>query len=312
MSHREVSASNATLSSAARSDTAVQVRELASHRIRYVDRGHGPVLVLVHGLMGSLHDWDPHIEGLSNDFRVIAVDLPGHGESDKVPGDYSLSAHAATIRDLLDSLGIESVTMVGHSYGGGVAMQMLYLFPQMVDGICLIASGGFGQEVNPVLRAAAVPGSGLAIPVAASMVSRAVVGGALGVLKRLRLFRLGPGDRRAWGNFASMADPATRRAFLSTARSVIDFRGQTVSATRLLANFTDVRALLIWGERDAIIPISHAHAVREHMPDGTTLEVVPGAGHFPHLDEPRRFDSVIRDFMSTFTAPSTSRRSFTA
>lgn len=290
-------------------ETDLRVRELASHRIRYADRGHGPVLVLVHGLMGTLHDWDPHIMGLSDQFRVIAVDLPGHGESDKLPGDYSLSAHAATIRDLLDSLGIDSVTMVGHSYGGGVAMQMLYLFPQMVDGICLIDSGGFGQEVNPVLRAASLPGSGIAIPFAASGVSRGVVAGALDVLKRLRLFRLGPGDRRAWRNFASMADPDARQAFLSTARSVIDFRGQTVSATRLLAHFSDVHALLIWGERDAIIPVSHAHAVREHMPEGATLEVVPGAGHFPHLDQPDRVDSVIREFMATIATTDTAYNS---
>ncbi|WP_415972258.1 alpha/beta fold hydrolase [Rhodococcus sp. 077-4] len=273
-------------------------RELASHRVRYIDQGQGPVVVLIHGLMGTLHDWDPQIAGLADRFRIIAVDLPGHGESDKIPGDYSLSAHAATVRDLLTALDIDTVTVVGHSYGGGVAMQMLYLFPQMVDGICLVASGGLGQDVNPVLRAASLPGSGMAIPLAASTASRALLGGVLGVLTRLRLFRWGAGDRRAWRNFASMADPAARRAFLSTARSVIDFRGQTVSATRLLASFGDVRALLVWGERDAIIPLAHAHAVRDHMPEGTAIEVVPGAGHFPHLDEPERFDAVFRTFMA--------------
>ncbi|MDZ7914817.1 MAG: alpha/beta fold hydrolase [Rhodococcus sp. (in: high G+C Gram-positive bacteria)] len=276
-----------------------RIRELASHRVRYVDHGRGPAVVLIHGLMGSLHDWDPQIAGLSDRFRVIAVDLPGHGESDKIPGDYSLSAHAATVRDLLTALDIESVTVVGHSYGGGVAMQMLYLFPRMVDRICLIASGGLGQDVNPVLRAASLPGSGMAIPFAASTASRAVVGSVLGVLTRLRLFRLGAGDRRAWRNFASISDPATRRAFLSTARLVIDYRGQTVNATRLLASFTDARALLVWGERDAIIPLAHAHAVRDYMPEGTAIEVVPGAGHFPHLDEPEHFDTVFRTFMAS-------------
>lgn len=293
-------------------DAGLRVRDLASHQIRYVDRGRGPVVVLVHGLMGSSQDWEPQIAGLSDDHRVIAVDLPGHGESDKIPGDYSLSAHAATIRDLLASLGIESATMVGHSYGGGVAMQMLYLFPHLVDRICLIASGGFGQEVNPVLRAASMPGSGIAIPVATSGISRALLGGALGALKRLRLFELGPGDRRAWRNFASIADPATRRAFLSTARSVIDYRGQTVSATRLLTSFTDVQALLVWGERDAVIPVSHAHAVREHMPEGTAFEVMPRAGHFPHLDDPEQFESVFRAFMSASSTQTTMRRSSTA
>ena len=281
----------------------LRTRELASHRVRYVDHGRGPTVVLVHGLMGSLHDWDPQIADLSAQFRVIAVDLPGHGESDKIPGDYSLSAHAATIRDLLVALGVDSASMVGHSFGGGVAMQMLYLFPEMVDGICLIASGGLGQEVNPVLRAASMPGSGIAIPFAASSAVRGIVGGVLGALQGLRVFTMGAGDRRAWRNFASMSDPSTRRAFLSTARSVINYRGQTVSATRLLSSFSGVRALLVWGECDTIIPLAHAHSVREHMPEGTAIEVVSGAGHFPHLDEPEQFASVFRTFMSGDAQP---------
>lgn len=276
-----------------------RTRELASHRVRFVDHGSGPTVVLVHGLMGTLHDWDPQIADLSAHFRVIAVDLPGHGESDKTPGDYSLSAHAATIRDLLVDLRVDSATMVGHSYGGGVSMQMLYLFPEMVDGICLIASGGLGQEVNPVLRAASMPGSGIAIPFAASPLVRGVLGGVLGALKGLRVFTMSPGDRRAWRNFASMSDAPTRRAFLSTARSVIDYRGQIVSAARLLSSFADVRALLVWGDGDAIIPLAHAHSVRDQMPVGTVIEVVSGAGHFPHLDEPEQFASVFRTFMSS-------------
>lgn len=278
-------------------DTAVRTCVLPGHTVRYIDCGDGPVVVLVHGLMGTLRDWEPQIADLSSDFRVIALDLPGHGESDKSPGDYSLSAHAAAIRDLLLALSVDSVTMVGHSFGGGVSMQMLYLFPNMVNGICLVASGGLGQEVNPVLRAAAVPGSGIAIPLAASTAVRGMVGGVLAVLERLRILTLKAGDRRAWSNFASIADPATRRAFLATARSVIDYRGQTVSASELLPTFADVPALLVWGDRDSIIPLTHAHAVHEQLPAGTILDVVVGAGHFPHLDEPDQFGAAFRRFM---------------
>lgn len=178
-------------------------------------------------------------------------------------------------------------------------MQMLYLFPDSVDGIALIASGGLGQDVNPVLRAASVPGSGIAIPFAASVVVRGVIGGVLGVLERFRLLTLTAGDRRAWLNFASIADPETRRAFLATARSVIDYRGQTVSAAQLLPTFADVRALLVWGDEDTIIPLGHAHAVVEQLPAATVLEVVAGAGHFPHLDEPGQFAAVFRQFMQS-------------
>ncbi|KZF09140.1 hydrolase [Rhodococcus sp. EPR-157] len=270
---------------------------MASHTVRYVDCGSGPVVVLVHGLMGSLHDWNPQLKTLSQSFRVIALDLPGHGDSDKIPGDYSLSAHAATIRDLLHSLDVESVTMVGHSYGGGVAMQMLYLFPEMVEKICLVASGGLGQEVNPVLRAASLPGSEVALPVAASAPVRRAVGGVLALLTRARILRLGAGDQRAWTNFASISDSRTRRAFLSTARSVINYRGQSVSATRLLSSFSHVPALLVWGERDTIIPATHAHSVRDQLPGRGRVELFPKAGHFPHLDEPERFASVFAEFM---------------
>ncbi|MCZ4560871.1 alpha/beta fold hydrolase [Rhodococcus sp. IEGM 1401] len=287
---------------------APRTRDLVSHTIRYVDHGHGPAVVLIHGLMGNLHDWDPQIAELSQHFRVIAVDLPGHGESDKVPGDYSLSAHAATVRDLLTSLDVDSATVVGHSYGGGVAMQMLYLFPHLVDRICLVASGGLGQEVNPILRVASVPGSGIAIPVAASAPVRGILGGVLGLLSALRIVRLGAGDRRAWANFASVADAPTRRAFLATARSVIDYRGQTVSATRLLQTFTGVPAMLVWGDHDVIIPAVHAHEVRDQLPDGATVEVFPGAGHFPHLDEPELFASVFTTFMSTASSLAQAKR----
>ncbi|WP_439030107.1 alpha/beta fold hydrolase [Gordonia terrae] len=274
--------------------------DLAGHRIRYVDRGNGPAVVLVHGLMGSLHDWDEQIVALSADFRVIAVDLPGHGESDKSPGDYSLSAHAAAIRDLLGALGVDSATVVGHSFGGGVCMQMLYLFPDLVERICLIASGGLGNDVNPVLRIVSLPGSGLVVKVAASAPVRGVVDTVVNFADRRRIVPLSPSSRQAWTNFVSIADSPTRSAFLATVRAVIDHRGQTVSATRLLPAFAHVPALLIWGDRDTIIPSAHSDAVRRALPD-VVVDIVAGAGHFPHLDEPAQFERTFRDFMSTDT-----------
>src|SRR6478609_4934957 len=118
----------------------------------YVDNGHGRAIVFVHGLMSSSQTWTAQLERLADRYRVIAPDLFGHGESAKPTGDYSLSAHAASLRDLFDAIDIERATLVGHSLGGGIALQMAYLFPDRVDALVLVSSGGLGRELNPLLR----------------------------------------------------------------------------------------------------------------------------------------------------------------
>ena len=202
-------------------------------------------------------NWEPQIETLSRHYRVIAPDLFGHGASDKPAGDYSLSAHAATVRDLLEALDIPSATLVGHSLGGGIAMQTLYLFPDRVERLCLVASGGLGPEVSPLLRAATLPGSELVLPVLASRTLTDVTDKALGLFNKIGLFKLGASASEARKSFASVSDASTRQAFLATARSVINYNGQTVNATPHFANFKNLQALLVWGEEDTIIPNAH-------------------------------------------------------
>ena len=125
---------------------------LHGHDLSYVDSGTGPVVLFIHGILGSQRQWSHLVDKIDDDHRVVVPDLFGHGESAKPTGDYSLSSHAATLRDLLDHLGIERVTLVGHSLGGGIAMQFYYLFPDRVERLVLVSSGGLGREVN--LRAA--------------------------------------------------------------------------------------------------------------------------------------------------------------
>ena len=131
-------------------------------------------MVLIHGLMSSHATWDGQIDRLAVDHQVIAPDLPGNGESGKALGDYSLSAQAAAVRDLLDHLGVGSAAVVGHSLGGGVAMQFAYLFPERVDRLALVSSGGLGREISPALRAAILPGSEYVLPVITSRPVRMV------------------------------------------------------------------------------------------------------------------------------------------
>jgi pimeloyl-ACP methyl ester carboxylesterase len=159
--------------------------QLHGHPLSYADVGAGPAVLFVHGLLGSHQHWTQLMLTLAAERRLIAPDLFGHGASAKPVGDYSLGAHAATLRDLLDRLEIEKVTLVGHSLGGGIAMQFGYLFPERVRRLVLVSSGGLGRELSLLLRAAALPGAELVLPVIASGWLRqrtATVAGGLGRL----------------------------------------------------------------------------------------------------------------------------------
>src|SRR5919198_4429359 len=146
----------------------IEIREeqlsLHGHRVSYRTAGSGPVLLLVHGITGRADQWDAVIPLLAQRLTVVAPDLLGHGRSAKPRGDYSLGAHASGIRDLLGVLGFERGTAVGHSLGGGVALQFAYQFPEFTERLVLVSSGGLGKEVHPLLRAAALPGAELVLP----------------------------------------------------------------------------------------------------------------------------------------------------
>ena len=262
----------------------------------YADAGQGPAILFVHGLLGSHGDWEQSVRELRADHRAVAPDLYGHGASAKPRGDYSLGAHAATLRDLLDHLGIGSVTLVGHSLGGGIVLQFAYLFPERVEGIVLVSSGGLGRELSLLLRAAVLPGAEWVLPLLTSDWVRdrgSSVGGALA-----RIGVHGGGDvTKAWRALGSLHDAESRRAFLATTRAVIDVRGQAVTAGERLALLADVPTLLVWGARDHLIPSWHAVLAQQAIP-GSRVEIFEHAGHFPHLDEPERFAGLIRRFIS--------------
>jgi pimeloyl-ACP methyl ester carboxylesterase len=270
---------------------------LHGHRMHYVLSGQGPVLVLLHGVLGSRATWTGLVADLARDHPVVAPDLFGHGESAKPAGDYSLGAYAGALRDLLDELGVGRATLVGHSFGGGIAMQFGYLFPDRVAAMVLVGSGGLGRELSLVLRCASLPGAGMVLPViASSWVGRqaATLGRQLG---RLGL-QAGPELAEALRGYLTLSDAATRRVFLATIRSVVDAGGQTVTAQDRLYLMRDVPTLLVWGGRDRIIPVAHARAAQQEIP-GSRLEMFPEAGHFPQLADPVRFAAVLREFVAS-------------
>jgi len=269
---------------------------LNGDELSYIDIGTGRPIAFVHGLMSSAQTWTNQAERLAGRHRVIAPDLFGHGESAKPLGDYSLSAHAASVRDLFDAIDVESATLVGHSLGGGVVLQFAYLFPDRVDAIVLVSSGGLGRELSPLLRAATLPGSELVLPVLASGWLHGVGDAALRVWSKVGLPSISPSSDEAWQSFSSLADAGTRRAFLATSRSVIDVHGQTVSAQNRLAGIASRSTMLVWGERDRMIPSSHVEAARKELP-AARVELFDRSGHFPHLDEPDRFARVLDEFI---------------
>lgn len=268
---------------------------LHGQELSFVDSGTGPVVLFIHGILGSQRQWARLVDRMDDNQRVIVPDLFGHGESAKPMGDYSLSAHAATMRDLLDHLEVDRVTLVGHSLGGGIAMQFLYLFPDRVDRLVLIASGGLGREVNLVLRSATLPGADQVLRVAAStpVLSRLEAIGQ-GVAKVG--WRPGSDIQAIWKGFTSLADGESRRAFLATTRSVIDLGGQSISAHERLESMPQVPTLIVWGAKDRMIPAWHALSAQESIPH-CRVELFKESGHFPHLDDPDRFAALVREFI---------------
>ena len=271
--------------------------DLHGHRVFFRAAGSGPVLVLVHGITSTSDTWSKVLPYLAERFTVVAPDLLGHGESAKPRGDYSLGAYASGIRDLLVALGHERATFVGHSLGGGVAMQLAYQFPEHCDRLALVSSGGLGRDIAPLLRAASLPGAELLLPVLVNgpLVDAGHVVGRL--LGRVGL-RVHTDVGEVLRGHASLSDGEARSAFLHTLRTIVDVRGQRVDARDRLYLAQAIPFLIVWGERDPIIPAEHGREAHRLVP-GSRLELFPDAGHFPHLDDPLRFVRVLEDFIET-------------
>jgi len=261
----------------------------------YVEAGEADsVLLLIHGIAGEYQNWREVIEPLAHNHTVIAPDLPGHGASAPGGGDFSIGAMASSLRDLLVTLGHDRVTLVGHSLGGGVAMQLAYQFPEMTERLVLVSSGGLGPEVSLVLRAAALPGADPFISATAGIGRR--VGATIG--RGLTAIGLRPNADVAevLRGYASLTDPERRAAFLATLRSVIGTGGQRVDATDRLYLAQLLPVLIVWGARDSIIPARHGEDAHRAIP-GSRLEVFEDVGHLPQLEAPGRFIAALEGFL---------------
>ncbi len=274
----------------------IQHVSIHGHDMAYRMEGTGPALLLLHGMASSSRTWRDVIPLLTDRFTVIAPDLMGHGLSEKPVGDYSLGAFANGIRDLLEVLDVDQASVVGHSFGGGVAMQLAYQHPELCDRLVLVASGGLGREVNWMLRFLTLPGSEYVMPLIFPGFIRDW-GDSLFRTINDRGIRLGR-ITEMWSAYASLAEAENRQAFARTIRSVIDPGGQTVSAMDRLYLASPMPTLIIWGDRDDIIPVSHAHAAYEAIP-GCQLVILQGVGHFPQIEAPAKFETALVDFVDS-------------
>jgi len=269
------------------------------HDVSYRRGGHGEAVLLLHGLAGSSRTWRAVMPELARTHDVIAPDLLGHGESAKPMGDYSLGAFASGLRDFLAAIDVPKATIVGHSFGGGVAMQLAYQHPELCDRLVLVSSGGLGREVNWMLRMLTLPGAEQLMPL---IFSRRVAGRGEDLARAL--YRCGfesPHLAEVWRSYSSLAGAENRKAFVRTIRTVIEPSGQTVSALDRLYLAAQLPTLIVWGDRDDVIPVRHAEVAHQAIP-GSQLVILEGVGHFPHLQAPDRFVAAVSEFLDSTVA----------
>jgi len=274
--------------------------DLHGDRIAYRDAGHGHALLLIHGMAGSSDTWRAIIPQLSKKYRIIAPDLLGHGMSAKPRGDYSLGAFAVFLRDLLDQLGVDRATVIGQSLGGGIAMQFAHQHRDYCERLVLIGSGGLGPDLSPLLRILSAPGAEFVLPVVAPQ-PVLNLGNKLGSWLTSAGIQA-PRAGQMWHAYSSLSDARSRQAFLRTLRSVVDYRGQSVSALNKLHLTAGLPTVLIWGDHDRIIPVAHAYAAHDAL-EGSRLEVLEGIGHFPHVEAPAAVADILENFIATTAAP---------
>jgi pimeloyl-ACP methyl ester carboxylesterase len=278
------------------------VRVIHGHRRAFLTGGSGPVLLLIHGIGDSAGTWSEVIDPLSRHFTVVAPDLLGHGRSDKPRADYSVAAYANAMRDLLEVLGIDRVTVVGHSLGGGVAAQFAYQFPDRCERLVLVSSGGVGRSVHPVLRMAALPGAELVVPALGLAPVRRAMGLGVQTARRLGLVPSDDLDGIV-GVLDRLPGPGAAQAVVRTLRGAVDWRGQCITMRDRAYLAEGLPVMVVWGRLDTIIPVGHALAAHRSMV-GSRLEVFDDAGHFPHRSSPGRFVDLVVDFVAT-TEPAT-------
>src|ERR1700728_3907928 len=274
-------------------------RTIHGYKRAYRIAGSGPAILLLHGVGDNSRTWNAVQAKLAQRFTVIAPDLLGHGKSDKPRADYSIAAYANGMRDLLSVLDIERVTIVGHSLGGGRAMQFAYQFPQLVDRLILVSAGGVTKDISFVLRCVSLPmGSEalallrLPLVLPALQIAGRIAGKAIGNTG------LGHDLPEVLRILDGLPEPMASAAFIRTLRAVVDWRGQIVTMLDRCYLTQAIPVQIVWGTKDVVVPFRHALMAHAAMP-APRLELFEGSGHFPFHDDPTRFIDVVERFIDS-------------
>lgn len=266
-------------------------------RLHWLELGEStakPPLLLLHGLNDCHLTWTNVAPSLARDRRVLVPDLPGHGLSDRPDASYELRWYARIMAGWLAALALDTVDVVGHSFGGGVALVMLLECPERIRRLALVSSGGLGREIAVPLRLASIPG----------------------VVERFGQPFMGPGTRLALkatcdvlsreeiAQLSAMnARSGSARAFARTVRDIIDWRGQRHTFFKRANELARLPSIAVfWGGRDTIIPASHAHALADCL-DGIRVQLFDDCGHYPHHEQREAFVKALRDFIDDPTVP---------
>jgi pimeloyl-ACP methyl ester carboxylesterase len=281
----------------------LEFRTIHGYKRAFRIAGSGPAILLIHGIGDNSTTWTGVHAKLAQRFTVVAPDLLGHGKSDKPRADYSAAAYANGMRDLLSVLDIERVTIVGHSLGGGVAMQFAYQFPHLVERLILVGAGGVTKDVNIALRFASLPMGSEAL----ALLRLPLVLPTLQMMGRLAGLMLGStAVGRDLPNILRILDdlpePTASAAFTRTLRAVVDWRGQIVTMLDRCYLTEAIPVQIIWGSEDVVVPVRHAHMAHAAMP-GSQLEIFENSGHFPFHDDPARFLDLVHRFIDSTVPP---------
>ncbi|CAA9442167.1 MAG: hypothetical protein AVDCRST_MAG28-502 [uncultured Rubrobacteraceae bacterium] len=268
--------------------------DVEGSRVRYLTAGEGLPLVLLHGVGTSSGEWSRLLPELARNYLVYAVDLPGYGGS-YVPPDYAPAYTASFVKAFLDSVGVKRAVVVGNSFGGLVALHLALSEPARVYALVLSDSAGLGRAVNPGLVALSSPGAGEL----RTALDKTPPGAARRAFRRALLMFARPWQiPLKWlkDQYKLAQLPNFTDATLGTIRSVVGSMGQREVLLDQLPNLR-MPTLIVWGIEDKVIPYPHAKEAIALLQDGS-LELIPNCGHLPHVEQPKRFVSVLGQFLS--------------
>ncbi len=259
-------------------------------RLAYHQAGAGPPLVLLHGLGTSSITWSANLPVLAGRFTVYALDLPGHGGSDKLAIDYSLDMGMRVIRRFLERVGVDRAAFMGSSMGGLLALRYALERPEQVSRLVLVDSAGLGRSIAWWLRLTAVPGIGELLH------SRSIVT-VKGLAKRLFEAPERMERRLLSALHRVRTQQVANEAMVQVARNGAGLRGLRDGAYEL-PRLGDVAApvLVVWGERDRVFPVEHARDIARRFPS-VRVEVLPGVGHWPQMEAPEAFNALALRFL---------------